>query len=156
MTADVAKAVFAVVTDPNLVVREPLDEFAVTVPLIAGSEPMVTELPIVTDAMLIACVAGKLRTEMLPVIAPKVVDCDAGKLEMLTAVNVTACDAGKFNTETLPVIDPNVVVWVAGKFEILAVTDPAIVTVFPIVTDAIDMGCVTGKLLTEIDPLSTI
>ena len=52
VTADVAKAVFAVVTEPNLVVREPLDELAVTVPLIAGSDPMVTELPTVTEEML--------------------------------------------------------------------------------------------------------
>jgi len=56
VTADVAKAVFAVVTEPNLVVREPLDELAVTVPLIAGSEPMVTELPIVTEEMLMGTV----------------------------------------------------------------------------------------------------
>ena len=32
VTADVAKAVFAVVTEPNRVVKEPLDELAVTVP----------------------------------------------------------------------------------------------------------------------------
>ena len=42
VTADVAKAVFAVVTEPNLVVKEPLDELAVTVPLIAGSDAIVT------------------------------------------------------------------------------------------------------------------
>ena len=44
VTADVAKAVFAVVTEPNLVVKEPLDELAVTVPLIAGSDAIVTLL----------------------------------------------------------------------------------------------------------------
>ena len=44
------------VTEPNLVVKEPLDELAVTVPLIAGSEPMVTLLPTVTEEMLMGTV----------------------------------------------------------------------------------------------------
>ena len=65
VTADVEKAVFAVVTEPNLVVREPLDELAVTVPLIAGSEPMVTLFPTVTDDMLMGTVP-----EMLAVTLP--------------------------------------------------------------------------------------
>jgi len=62
----------------------------VTDPEIGGTEPMVMLFPIVTLEIDIACVAGKLRTEMLPVIAPKVVDCDAGKFEMETAEKVTA------------------------------------------------------------------
>jgi hypothetical protein len=47
----VAKAVFAVVTEPNLVVRDPLDELAVTVPLIAGRDAIVTlfEIDAVTE-----------------------------------------------------------------------------------------------------------
>jgi hypothetical protein len=48
VTADVAKAVFAVVTEPNLVVKDPLDGLAVTVPEMAGREEMVTLLPTVT------------------------------------------------------------------------------------------------------------
>ena len=56
VTADVSRAVFAVVTEPNLVVREPLDELAVTVTLIAGSDPMVTELPTVTEDILMGTV----------------------------------------------------------------------------------------------------
>jgi hypothetical protein len=47
---------------------------AVTVPEMAGREAMVTEFPTVTEEMLMACVAGKFRTDTLPVTAPKVVD----------------------------------------------------------------------------------
>jgi hypothetical protein len=84
------------VTEPEIVCV-PVG-FAVTVPEMAGSEPIVKLLPTVTVPLMVtalarswvsvrdasekvtACEAGKLRTETLPVTAPKVVDCDAGKL----------------------------------------------------------------------------
>jgi hypothetical protein len=77
---------------PEVMALEEMEMLAVTVPLIAGSEPMVTELPTVTvpptvtalarswvfvkdaSVKVTACEAGKLRTETLPVVAPKVTD----------------------------------------------------------------------------------
>ena len=59
-----------------------LPTFAVTVPEMTGREPIVTELPIVTDAIETGWVAGKLEMET----AEKVTACDAGKLEMVMAV----------------------------------------------------------------------
>jgi len=89
---------------PEVMTVEEIDRLAVTVPLIAGREPIVTLFPTVTVPPIVtalarswvlvkdasvkvtACDAGKLRTETLPVTAPKVVVCDAGKLEMVIAV----------------------------------------------------------------------
>ena len=48
VTAEVICAVLAVVTEPKRVVSAPEGLFAVTVPEMAGREPMVTELPTVT------------------------------------------------------------------------------------------------------------
>jgi hypothetical protein len=47
---------------PEVMAVDEIAMLAVTVPLIAGSEPIVTEFPTVTDAILIACVAGKFPT----------------------------------------------------------------------------------------------
>jgi len=41
---------------PEVMAEDEIDGFAVTVPLIAGSEPMVTELPTVTEEMLMGTV----------------------------------------------------------------------------------------------------
>jgi hypothetical protein len=41
---------------PEVMAVDEIDRFAVTVPLIAGSEPMVTELPTVTEEMLMGIV----------------------------------------------------------------------------------------------------
>jgi len=83
---------------------------AVTVPEMAGREPMVTELPIVTDAIETGWVAGKL--------------------EMVTAEKVTACDAGKLLMETVPLIE-------AVTEPICAVPAPMVTVPAPIVTTPI-------------------
>jgi hypothetical protein len=41
---------------PEVIAADEIDGLAVTVPLIAGSEPMVTEFPTVTEEMLIGTV----------------------------------------------------------------------------------------------------
>jgi hypothetical protein len=75
----------------------------------AGSEPIVTLFPIVTLAIDTACVAGKLRIEVDPVIVavPKMlVDPVMTAVPKVTdaVVKVTVCVAGKFRIDTEPVI----------------------------------------------------
>jgi hypothetical protein len=65
---------------PEVMAVEEMPMLAVTVPLIAGREPIVTEFPTVTDAILIACVAGKFP--------------------MVTEDMLMGCVAGKFPTVT--------------------------------------------------------
>lgn len=101
--------------------------FAVTVPEIAGREPIVTELPTVTEEMLTGTVPEMLAVTLPICAVPATNDGSearetgwvAGKFPMETAENVTACEAGKFKTDTLPVTAPKVVVCDAGKFEMV-------------------------------------
>jgi hypothetical protein len=97
-----------IVTTPMRFVPAGRAEPTVTVPEMAGREEMVTLLPTVTvpptvtalarswvlvrdaSVKVTACDAGKLRIETLPVTAPKVVDWEAGKLEIETTLPLTA------------------------------------------------------------------
>ena len=144
-----------------------------TDPEIGGTELIVMLLPIVTLEIDIACVAGKFRTEMLPVTAPKVVDCDAGKFEMdiafpivtdamLTGIvpemdavtePICAVPATRAGSELIviefPIVTEEILIGIVPLM--LAVTLPICAVLSTNAGRVVrDTGCVAGKFETEI------
>ena len=98
---------FAVTTEPNLVVKEPLDELAVTVPLITGSDAIVTlfDMDAVTEPIW-AVPAASAGSEAMVRLFPTVTDeMDIGTVPLIDAVTepicaVPATNAGRVAKDT--------------------------------------------------------
>jgi len=84
---------------PEVMAEDEIDGFAVTVPLIAGSEPMVTELPTVTEEMLmgtvplidavtvpICAVPAPIVTVPAPIVTTPIRFVPAGRAEPMVTV----------------------------------------------------------------------